>query len=171
MQHSYYNATQITEMVFRGANKGIAKLKGKEMKFKIGKTEIMIVNLLQDVVRCLYRPLPEASLLHADIETTESQYDSENTNLYVRGTFSVSVTPIIKVEFQIDTTFTRSKHFRKGKWGRPDEISIKHEESGEGVRILEINNRMSIRGKDSIEFKDVKAFYAMIGNPPKNDND
>jgi hypothetical protein len=149
-------------MVFRGANKGITKLKGNEMKFKIGKTEIMIVEWFNDVVRCLYGRSTDVSLLHADIETSESSCDTEKTGLQVQGTFSVSLTPIIKVEFLVDATFTKSNSLRNAKWCRPMEFSVRHNESGLGVTIDVIHNEMRWE-KSSHHAEERKAFAFMIG--------
>ena len=149
-------------MVFCGANKGITKLKGKEMKFKIGKTEIMIVGWLEDLVRCLYGHSADVSLLHADIKTSESSCDTEKTKLHVQGTFSVSLTPIIKVELEIDATFTKSNSLRNEKWRRPMEFSVRHNESGLGVTIDVIHNEMRWE-KCSYHAEERKAFASMIG--------
>ncbi len=148
-------------MVFCGTNEGITKLKGKEMKFKIGKTEIMIVGWLEDLVRCLYPRPSEVSLLHADIETSESSCcDTGRTELYVKGKFSVSLTPIIKVELQVDATFTKSNSLRNEKWCRPSKFSVRESESGLGVTIYEIHNEM--HWEKSSDHSEVRKSFAFI---------
>jgi len=148
-------------MVIRVTNKGITKQKVLKMKIQINRTQLMITELLQETVQALYNRNPDAYLLHADIEFEEREYDSQNLSLLVSGTFSVSVTPVIKVELSIYTSFNKFK-MRNNGWTRCEGLfEVKHQDSGKSVMMA------NPRGKIAVwDWTNGETFQAMIGNPP-----
>ena len=131
----------------------------KNTKLTITRNELMIVELLQSVVRCLYDRLPEAKLLHADIVTKEADYDSVNTKLYIEGTFAVAVTSVIKVDLNIYFSYIKSKGLRNNEWQLDNDIIIQTDHTNKVYIRLNREGEMYIHhGTDN--------FCTMIGNPP-----
>ena len=121
----------------------------------------MLTQLLQEIVVALYNRNPDAYLMHADLYLEETKHDPQNSVLYVRGTFSVSVTPVIKVELHIDTTFDKTDN-NKG-WTRSLGLfTVKHTETNMSVEMA------NYKGKATIwcDAKRGEAFKTMIGNSP-----
>jgi hypothetical protein len=121
----------------------------------------MVTELLQEVVRALYNRKPDAYLLHADLELEERDHDSENSALYVRGTFSVSVTPVIKVELSINTQYDKSK-MRNNVWTRTKGLfTVSHRESGTSTLMANYEGKIVVWDGTKGE-----NFLTLIGNPP-----
>lgn len=121
----------------------------------------MITELLQETVAALYNRNPDAYLLHADLELDEREYDNQNLVLFVRGTFSISVTPIIKVELHINTTFNKTRRVNNN-WVRTSSLfTVNHPETGKEVNMTNHNGKIAVW-----DWTNGESFQILIGNPP-----